>query len=122
CEIEYLRDPRDGEFKLIEINARTWLWVGLAAACGVNYPMYIYNNVNGLPNDFPAAYPVGVRLRNFWTDAVFSSLAMLKGHLKIGDYLNSLRRDGLIDAVHDKDDPKPFWAMTKMLFKLAKGR
>jgi len=122
CEIEYLRDPRDGQFKLIEINARTWLWVGLAAACGVNYPIHIYNHVNGLPNDFPAAYPVGVRWRNFWTDAAFSSLAILKRQLKIGDYLHSLRRDAIIDAVRDKDDPKPFRNMTLSLISIFNKR
>ena len=30
CEIEFMRDTRDGNYKLIEINPRTWLWVGLA--------------------------------------------------------------------------------------------
>ncbi len=25
------------KYKLIEINARTWLWVGLAKACGIDY-------------------------------------------------------------------------------------
>ncbi len=121
-EIEYLRDPRDGLFKLIEINARTWLWVGLAAACGVNYPLFIYKHVNGLPNDFPTSYQVDIRWRNFWTDTIFSSLAIFKGNLRIQDYLQSVRGDGLIDAVRDKEDPRPFWMMTKMLFKLAKKR
>jgi len=122
CEIEFMRDPRDGLFKLIEINARTWLWVGLAAACGVNYPLFIYNHVNGLPNDFPATYQVGIRWRNFWTDTIFSFLAIFKGKLRILDYLQSVHGDGLIDAVRDKEDPRPFWMMTKMLFKLAKKR
>lgn len=112
CEIEYLRDPRDGQFKLIEINARTWLWVGLAVACGVNYPLYIYNHVNGLSNDFPATYPLGLCWRNFWVDSIYSIMAMIKGQLKIEDYLHSLRGCVLIDAVRDKDDPKPFWVMS----------
>jgi len=122
CEIEYLRDPRDNQFKLIEINARTWLWVGLAAACGVEFPLYVYNHVNGIPSDYPSGYPVGVRWRNFWTDTLFSMQAMLTGKLRISDYLKSLQGNGLIDAVRDHDDPKPFWAMTQMLFSLAKGR
>jgi len=118
CEIEFLHDPRDGFFKLIEINARTWLWVGLAAACGINYPLYIYNHVNGLPNDFPSTYQVGIRWRNFWTDTIFSSMAIFKGKLNIQDYLDSVRGDGLIDAVRDKDDPKPFWHMTRSLLHI----
>ena len=118
CEIEYLHDPRDGQFKLIEINARTWLWVGLAAACGIDFPLYVYNHVNGLPLVYPSTYPVGVRWRNFWTDTLFSMQAMLTGRLRVSDYLNSLKGDGLIDAVRDKDDPKPFWAMALSLPKL----
>lgn len=122
CEVEYLRDPRDGQFKLIEINARTWLWVGLAVACGVNYPLYVYNHLNGIVNHYPTLYPVGVKWRNYWTDAVFSLQALVKGRLMFSDYLLSLKGDWIVDAVRDKDDPKPFWAMTRMLFKMAISR
>jgi predicted ATP-grasp superfamily ATP-dependent carboligase len=118
CEIEYLRDPRDGQFKLIELNARTWLWVGLAAACGVEFPLYVYNYVNGIPSIYPTDYPVGMRWRNFWTDTVFSMQAILTGKLRVSEYLKSLQGEGLIDAVRDKDDPSPFRIMTLCLPKL----
>lgn len=122
CEVEYLRDPRDGLFKLIEINARTWLWVGLAVACGVNYPLYIFNYLNGMTSDYPSSYPVGVKWRNYWTDAVFSLQALMTRRLRFSDYLSSFKGDRIVDAVRDRDDPKPFRAMTRMLFKLALSR
>ena len=31
-QVEFKRDPRDGRFKLMEVNPRLWLWHGLAAA------------------------------------------------------------------------------------------
>jgi len=34
CDVEYKRDQRDGRFKLLDANPRTWLWVGLAETAG----------------------------------------------------------------------------------------
>jgi len=34
CDVEYKRDERDGRFKLLDANPRTWLWVGLAESAG----------------------------------------------------------------------------------------
>ena len=35
-QVEFKRDPRSGQFKLMEVNPRLWQWHGLAAACGVD--------------------------------------------------------------------------------------
>jgi D-aspartate ligase len=35
-QVEFKRDPRDGAYKLMEVNPRLWQWHSLAAACGVN--------------------------------------------------------------------------------------
>jgi len=40
--VEFKRDPRDGKFKLMEINPRLWQWHGLAAACGIDLPRIAY--------------------------------------------------------------------------------
>ena len=36
-EIEYKRDARDGQLKLLDINPRPWSWFSLAAAAGVDF-------------------------------------------------------------------------------------
>ena len=41
-QVEFKRDPRDGRFKLMEINPRLWQWHGLAAALGVDFPRIAY--------------------------------------------------------------------------------
>lgn len=91
CEIEYLKDLRDDKFKLVEINARTWLWVDLAKRCGINYPMYIYNFVNNIPNSFPANYEIGLTWLNYFTDVIFSIQAFLKKQLSFKEYYKSMR-------------------------------
>ena len=106
CEVEFLRDPRTQEYKLIEINARTWLWVGLAVACGVNYPVMIYNYLNGNQVDFPSTYQVGLQWMNRLTDLVNAMKSIVTGRLAPWRYLKSLK-GRKINAIYDPDDRKP---------------
>ena len=48
-QVEFKRDPRDGRYKLMEINPRLYQWHGLAAACGVDLPWLAYCDLLGLP-------------------------------------------------------------------------
>lgn len=48
-QVEFKRDPRDGRFKLMEINPRLYQWHGLAAACGIDLPLLAYRDLLGLP-------------------------------------------------------------------------
>ncbi len=48
-QVELKRDPRDGKFKLIEINDRGWFWVKLAAYSGVNLPLMQYYDLTDDP-------------------------------------------------------------------------
>lgn len=41
-QLEFKKDPRNGKFEFIEINARPWAWIGLAVHCGVNLPLMQY--------------------------------------------------------------------------------
>ena len=46
-QVEFKRDPRDGAYKLMEVNPRLWQWHGLAAACGVDLPLIAYRDLLG---------------------------------------------------------------------------
>ena len=46
-QVEFKRDPRDGLYKLIEVNPRLWQWHGLAGACGVDLPWIAYCDLTG---------------------------------------------------------------------------
>ena len=48
-QVEFKRDPRDGRFKLMEVNPRLWLWHGLAAALGVDFARIAYLDLLGRP-------------------------------------------------------------------------
>jgi len=122
CEVEYLCDPRDGKYKLIEINARTWLWVGLARACGVDYARLIYNYVNNIPCEYPRTYQTGLRWYNPISDSVYSLVAIFKRTLTLGDYLRTNFTGEKINALFADNDWKPGFAYIFNLFSFLKQR
>jgi len=90
-QVEVMRDPRDGRYKLLEVNPRLWQWHSLAAACGVDLPYIAYRDLIGDP--LPPARMHGDGKRWAITLMAGSSLA--------------LERPPYVDAVFARDDPKP---------------
>lgn len=121
CEIEFMRDIRDGYYKLIEINPRTWLWVGLAKACGIDYAKMMYRYVNGIEQTYPTTYEVGVKWRNAVTDLVFGMLAILKGHFTMCEYCSSFKGK-IVKAIWSWNDIKPGLIFPFMTLYIAKKR
>ena len=121
CEVEYLLDPRDKQFKLIEINARTWLWVGLAKACGIDYANIIYNYLNHKPAEYPANYKTGVKWINYLTDTIVSVQSVFTGKLNIFKYLKSLTKKK-VRATFTCTDPLPAIMLVVLSVYLAKKR
>ncbi len=107
CEIEWLKDRRDNEYKLIEINARSWLWVGLADKCGISFPIillkYIYNKE--IPKQLD--YRIGFYWINIYTDAVYTVKRIFLGIDKVKTILSSYQR--FTEACWDPQDPIPFF-------------
>jgi len=48
-EMEYKLDPRDSQYKLLDVNARTWGYHALGAAAGVDFSYLLYCDQVGLP-------------------------------------------------------------------------
>lgn len=46
-QVEFKKDPKDNKFKLMELNARSWLWISLSTACDVNLPFIAYKDTIG---------------------------------------------------------------------------
>jgi predicted ATP-grasp superfamily ATP-dependent carboligase len=121
CEIEYLKDPRDNEFKLIEINARTWLWVGLAKACGVDYAHMIYNFVNDIPFEYPEKYYIGLKWVNYLTDTAMIFKTIKAKEFNIIQHIKSLKGKK-VQAVYSGKDPVPALILLVLSIYLAKRR
>ena len=90
-QVEFKRDPRDGKFKLMEINPRLWQWHGLAAACGIDLPRIAYADLVGEKPDEVTMSGEGKR----W------AITLLPGESP------AFQRPPYVDAVFARDDPKP---------------
>lgn len=121
CEVEFLLDPRDGQYKLIEINARTWLWVGHAIANGINFPLYIFKYLNGQKIEYPTSYQLGLKWRNPLSDIIFTAQALLKAKTSFSTILRENRGE-IVSALWDKEDKKPFFQYTLLLLNFLKHR
>lgn len=105
-QVEVKRDPRDGRDHLIEVNPRSWLWIGLAAACGVNLPYVAWRDAAGLPAALPAGHRSGVRWMLAAKHVVGSAREIRRGQWSAAAFARSLRPP-LIDGVVDPRDPWP---------------
>jgi predicted ATP-grasp superfamily ATP-dependent carboligase len=107
CEVEFINDPRSNEYKLIEINARTWLWVGLAKACGIDYARIIYDFVNEKEIKYPEKYEIGMYWINPISDTIYALAGIAKGKVNPIKYLNSLFNSKTTNALFIWKDIKP---------------
>ena len=90
-QVEFKRDPRDGKFKLMEINPRLWQWHSLAAACGVDLPRIAYADLAGETPEKATMNGHGKR----W------AITLMPGESP------AFQRPPYVDAVFARDDPKP---------------
>jgi predicted ATP-grasp superfamily ATP-dependent carboligase len=58
-EAEFKYDERDGQFKLLEVNARPWFFIGFAADCGVDLCEMAYWDALSVEVEPVRAYAVG---------------------------------------------------------------
>jgi D-aspartate ligase len=104
-ELEFKRDVRDGQLKLLDINPRVWGWHTLGRRAGVDFPYLLWRMVNG-EEVAPVRGRSGVRWVRALTDVPTASGAIRRGSLSIFDYLWSLRPP-IECAVFALDDPLP---------------
>ena len=104
-ELEYKHDLRDGEWKLLDVNARTWGYHTLGPAAGVDFPYLLYCDQIGLAVPRQQARP-GVRWIRVVTDVPNAVRDMAAGDVKAREYLRTLR-DVDTEAVFSLRDPLP---------------
>jgi predicted ATP-grasp superfamily ATP-dependent carboligase len=105
AELEYKLDPRDGVYKLLDVNARTWGYHTLGTAADVDFPYLLYRDQLGdeLAGGRARA---GVRWIRLATDVPNAVVDIRAGRVSARDYLSSLR--GIhAEAVFSLRDPLP---------------
>lgn len=107
-EVEFKRDPRDAEYKLLDVNARTWGYHSIGSACGIDFPYLAFADQLGLGTEQIRA-PAGIGWLRLLTDVPTALSDLAHGSLSLSAYLRSLRT-ARVDAVFSWRDPLPFLA------------
>jgi D-aspartate ligase len=104
-EIEFKRDPRDGQHKLLDINARAWAWQELGGRSGVDFPYLFWKLLHDESTPVLRAR-TAVRWMRPATDIRAAARDVREGRLTPRQYLKSLRRP-LVFPLFARDDPLP---------------
>ena len=116
-EVEYKLDPRDSQYKLLDVNARTWGYHTLGAQAGVDFSYMLYADQVGLPVE-PSRGRPGLSWVRTVTDVPAAMMAILRGDTSLGSYLRSVR-DCDVEAVFSAGDPLPGLAEIALIPYLA---
>jgi len=118
AEVEFLYDPRDGEHKLLDINTRVWKWIGLPIAAGVDLPWLAYATTIGQRVEPAAPRPdalTWVYLKDYMALRRSGSAVRAADSLTEAQWLalitGQARAAGVVEAVLDPDDPRPFYQL-----------
>jgi D-aspartate ligase len=136
-EMEYKHDVRDGQTKLLDVNARTWGYHSLGQRAGVDFPYLLYADQISRPasDGLSAPYadplelpvpdglraPPGVSWIRLATDVPTAVALLARGELDTRVYARSLRAAN-VESVFSRDDPLPGLAELALLPYLAVKR
>jgi D-aspartate ligase len=113
AEVEFMQDPRDHQFKLLEVNPRVWGWHTLAIDAGVDLPYLLYQDMTGQEIEVAPSLKQMKWVRLI-TDIPTVFAEIINGNMKISDYISSMKGKKK-DAVLSLKDPFPFLAEIMLL-------
>jgi predicted ATP-grasp superfamily ATP-dependent carboligase len=105
AEVEYKLDARDGKYKLLDVNARTWGFHGLGPSAGVDFSYLLYADQVGEKVEVCHGRP-GVGWIRMVTDLPTSLGGILAGRLDLSSYMGSLKTFS-VESVFSQEDVLP---------------
>jgi D-aspartate ligase len=112
-ELEYKLDQRDGRYKLLDVNGRTWGYHTLGLSAGVDFPYMLYSDQVG--ESVPTCRGrAGVSWIRLVTDVPTAVMEILGRRQNIRTYLGSLKTFD-VESVFSTEDPFPGLAELALL-------
>ncbi|USZ69742.1 carboxylate--amine ligase (plasmid) [Halorussus salilacus] len=116
ADVEFKRDDRTGEFKLMEVNPRFWSSVPFAVQAGADFPLYYWRLATGRADRIGGEYEVGIGGHllvgeiSYLRSVVFEDVPLVERPsmgAALAAVLSSLVRHPRFDYA-DRSDPCPF--------------
>jgi D-aspartate ligase len=108
AEVEFKFDPRDGKYKILDVNPRTWGWHTLGKAAGIDFPYLMWRQAVGLP-----VTPIETHRDAAWIREItdFVSIAKSRNPMaEVKKLLSAVFSRKLTSATFSLTDPVPFFA------------
>lgn len=108
AEVEFKFDPRDGQYKILDVNPRTWGWHTLGKASGMDFPYLLWRQAVGLP-----VAPIQTHREAAWIREITDLVAIAKSTnrgAEVKKLLKAFFTRKLTSATFSLLDPVPFFA------------
>jgi predicted ATP-grasp superfamily ATP-dependent carboligase len=108
AEVEFKFDPRDGKYKILDVNPRAWGWHALGKAAGIDFPYLLWRQAVGLP-----VARIDTHHTAAWIREITDFVAIAKSHNRMAEVkrlLKALLTGQLTSATFSFLDPVPFFA------------
>jgi D-aspartate ligase len=104
-EVEFKHDPRDGKYRILDVNGRTWGYHSIGCSAGTDFAYLLFADQIGNAVE-PCVGKAGVRWIRLLTDLPTGLVGILSGQIDGGRYLRSLYGCDE-EAVFSLEDPLP---------------
>jgi len=108
AEVEFKFDLRDGKYKILDVNPRTWGWHTLGKAAGMDFAYLLWQQAVGME-----VIPIESCRRASWIREITDFVAIAKSRNRVADVkqvLTALSSGRLTSATFSVLDPVPFFA------------
>ena len=108
AEVEFKFDPRDGKYKILDVNSRAWGWHTLGSAAGVDFAYLLWQQACGAE-----VSAISTRHKAAWLREITDLLAIAKSPHRAAEIkrlVTAVCSGHLTLAAFDLLDPVPFFA------------
>jgi D-aspartate ligase len=107
AHVEFARDPRDGVFKVLEVNTRLPVWAGIAMNHTFDIALTAYDDLSGRPSPARETFQGDLAWVYLAKDLWVSAQMARRRELSLREFLAHHVRTGKVRAVFAADDPLP---------------
>lgn len=120
ADCDFIEDPRDGRYKLMEVNPRFTRSIRILVEAGLDYPAALLQSAQGKPVAFSNQYQIGLHMRYLLPDIM--TFIKSKNRLQMEPNFFQFLGKNLIYEMLSPHDPKPgFFYLCSQLRKLLKS-
>jgi D-aspartate ligase len=113
AEVEFKFDPRDGKYKILDVNLRAWGWHTIGIAAGLDFAYLLWRERSGFD-----VYPHGTPRKAAWCREITDVVAILRSRDSVAEVKRLVRamlKGKFMWSTFSIIDPVPFFAELVLL-------